>query len=101
MSFIGSALHAAGSIAGAISGAFSHWLARASGARMGHVTTLAPLARCVIRGCPVRFRHGGDDRLCPWHGADDTSVNLATRSSGFGVTMTAFDGDHDRKDQQP
>lgn len=52
------------------------------------------LARCVIRGCPVRFRHGAD-RLCAWHGADDTSVDLATRASGFGVVMSAFDGEHD------
>jgi len=56
------------------------------------VTTAPPaLARCVIRGCPVRFRRG-DNRLCAWHGADDTSVDLTTRASAFAVTMTAFDG---------
>lgn len=59
---------------------------------MDDVTTAAPtLARCSVRGCPVRFRHGGD-RLCRWHRADDTSVNLTTRANGFSVSMTAFDG---------
>jgi hypothetical protein len=53
------------------------------------------LARCVVPACPVRYA-SGPDRLCRDHGADDTSVNLTTRASGFGVTMTAFDGDqHD------
>ena len=51
-------------------------------------------ARCVMRGCPWRWRNGGDDRICPLHD-DDVSVNLATRAAGFGVTMAAFDGDHD------
>jgi hypothetical protein len=54
--------------------------------------TTPALARCVIRGCPVRYR-AGDNRLCPWHGADDTNVDLATRAAGFGVVMTAFDGE--------
>jgi hypothetical protein len=65
------------------------------------VTTAPPaLARCLIRGCPVRYRHG-DNRLCAWHGAEDTSVNLTTRANGFGVTMAAFDGDqHGAEDKQ-
>ena len=61
---------------------------------MNAVTTAAPaLARCTgDPACPVRFRYG-PPRRCRDHGADDTSVNLTTRASGFGVTMTAFDGD--------
>jgi len=38
------------------------------------MTATVVLARCLVRGCPVRFRVGAD-RLCRWHGADDTSDN--------------------------
>jgi hypothetical protein len=61
---------------------------------------MAGMARCVFPGCPVRYRVGAD-RPCSDHGGDDTSVDLTTRANGFGVTMTAFDSEHDRKDQQP
>lgn len=47
--------------------------------------------RCTEPGCPVRY-HVGADRPCGYHRADDTSVDLTTRTSGFGVSMRAFDG---------
>lgn len=56
------------------------------------MTAAAALARCTEPGCPWRWRSAGPDRLCPWHGADDTSADLTTRASGFSVRMTAFDG---------
>jgi len=58
---------------------------------MDAVTTAPPaLARCVIRGCPWRWRTG-PDRRCPHHDGDDHG--LAER---LGVDLTAAPaGRHD------
>ena len=57
------------------------------------------LARCVMPACPVRYA-SGPDRPCAQHRDDDSSVNLTTRASGFGVEMTAFDGDEGQADSR-
>jgi hypothetical protein len=54
------------------------------------VTTTAPLlARCLIRGCPVRFT-SGRDRLCREHGQDSAAITAADLIAGF---MDAPDDD--------
>jgi hypothetical protein len=46
------------------------------------VTTTTTLARCLIRGCPTRFRTG-PDRLCHDHSQDGAATTLADRIAGL------------------
>ena len=57
---------------------------------------MTALPRCPVPACPIRYRTG-DSRLCAHHRDDDTT-NLATRTRGFGVTMTAFGDEGDSDD---
>jgi hypothetical protein len=61
---------------------------------MGHMTTLAPLARCTTRGCPWRFTTGGPDRPCPAC-RDDRTASLVDRAAVYGAVMTAAPARHD------
>lgn len=48
------------------------------------------LARCVMPGCPVRFR-AGPPRPCPMH--DDEDYRLSVRAAALGVTMAEVPGE--------
>lgn len=43
-----------------------------------------------MRGCPVRYRSGGD-RVCAMH--DDEDYRLTTRAAELGVMMAAIPGE--------
>jgi hypothetical protein len=54
-------------------------------------------ARCLVRGCPVRFAYGGD-RLCRGH-QDDGGPTMEARLAAYDLMLTTApggdgDGDH-------
>jgi hypothetical protein len=61
---------------------------------MGHVTTLAPLAKCSTKACPWRFTAGGPDRPCPAC-RDDRAAGPFDRAAVYGAVMTALPARHD------
>jgi hypothetical protein len=61
-------------------------------------TTAAPLARCPVKACPVRYATGRD-RACAEHGADDDAVFRAAMELGIEQTPgDRGDGQHDGAD---
>ena len=48
-------------------------------------------ARCLVRGCPLRFTTG-DDRLCLDH-RDETGPTAAARAAAFDL-LTLLPGDY-------
>ena len=47
------------------------------------MATLAPLARCPAKACPVRYTTpGSTDHLCAEHSHDDWAVHVAARELG-------------------
>lgn len=63
---------------------------------MGHVTTLAPLARCTAKACPWRFTDGGPDRACPDHAHDGSAIAAAAKALGIELGPAERDsGDDD------
>ena len=56
---------------------------------------MAAMAKCTMRGCPVRYR-AGPDRPCFMH-ADD-GEQLAARAADLGVTMTTVPGESEGDD---
>lgn len=53
---------------------------------------MTDLAKCPVRGCPVRYA-AGPDRRCRDHGDSDQADDLAARAEAFGARVgPAADG---------
>jgi hypothetical protein len=65
---------------------------------MGHVTTLAPLAKCTTRGCAWRFA-SGPDRICPACRDGDTPA-LVDRAATYGALLAAAPGERSGDGEQ-